>query len=854
MSYPKESIIENLLQRWQSDSSIAENIVYNHLQVARIPRWREFPNDVAPELVQALRSHGIQRLFDHQADSWDALQSGSNLVVVTGTASGKSLCYNLPVVNELLRSFSATALYLFPTKALGYDQQRELRSILRSVSEYTCKKDFAPAPFTQAEIYDGDTPASNRSRVRNEARIVITNPDMLHSGILPHHTLWSRFFKGLRYVVIDEMHIYRGVFGSHTANLIRRLKRIAAFYGSFPQFILTSATIANPKDLAESLIEEPVVMIDQDGSSHGEQHFLLYNPPVVDRRTGLRKSALSESLRLSDDLLTQDIQILLFTRTRRSVEIALRQFRHKVSTDNDIRGYRSGYLPSERRKIEQDMRSGQARAVIATNALELGVDIGGMDAVILIGYPGTISATRQQIGRAGRRDRFSLGILVASANPLDQYLIKHPEFLLGRSPEMALVNPDNLLILLQHIRCASFELPFSDEERFGNVSIDLLKELLQLLEESGVLHYSTGRYYWTADQYPAQDISLRSGSGRRIALLETSETGQQRMIGEVDFESAAWMVHPQAIYMHEGRSYEVTDLDLDKARAHLQPVDLDYFTEAKRDTSIQCIQELRSAQMPGCSIHYGEVLVTTRVTGYRRIRWFTNENVGSYPLDMPPSELRTTAFWAVIDEETISQLRKAGLWNNDDNNYGPAWNRIRLAVRQRDHFTCQLCGQLERDQALHVHHKIPFRQFTDPVEANRLDNLITLCPTCHQMVETNVRIRSGLSGLCYVLHNLAPIIVMCDINDLGSISDVQSPLAMGQPALVLYDQVPAGIGLTEAIYQQYPDLLSRANELVQSCDCEDGCPACVGPAGENGVGGKEETLALLSILSKQPDR
>lgn len=831
----------HLLDIWKREPTVASNVVDWHIEHERSARFSAFPGDLSPLLRRYLENTlGITRLYSHQAAAWQAAQAGENVVVVTGTASGKTLCYTLPVLDRVLRDSSARALFLFPTKALTQDQYEGLKAAARSTAE-----SGDPVPVS---VYDGDTPTENRPSIRTKARLVLSNPDMLHTGILPHHTRWSEFFRGLRYVIIDEVHVYRGVFGSHIANLIRRLKRIAAFYGAFPQFILTSATIANPGQLAERMIEIPVTVIDEDGSPRGKRHFLLYNPPVINPDLGLRASSMHESIRLASDLLEMNVQTLLFCRARRTVEMMLKYLQQNRGDDsNALRGYRSGYLPGERREIERDLRQGTARAVVATNALELGIDIGGMDAVILVGYPGTIASTRQQAGRAGRKQGASLAVLVASSNPLDQYLMQHPEFIFERSPEQALINPDNLLILLQHLRCAAFELPIRKGERFGGLSPELMSSILDLLVQAGDIHASVDKYFWMADRYPAEGVSLRSSSPNTVVLQLHNGAGT-RVIGEVDYESALWMVHPRAIYLHSGQIYEVETLDLENNTARLKEAEVDYYTETRKQIDIEKLSVIRQSEVPGGARNYGEVMVTTQVTGFRRIRWYTNENLGEEDLELPATQLRTTGYWLSLDPWMIDQLREAGLWNNDPNQYGSEWTRIRKLVLQRDGYACQACGTPERDQPLHVHHKVPLRAFTSVEQANQLGNLVTLCPNCHRQAEMSVKIRSGLSGLSYVLLNLAPLFLMCDVPDLGAQSDPLSPLADKRPAVVLYDMVPDGIGLSEALYDMHADLMQRAYELVTHCGCPNGCPSCVGPAGINGIGGKEETTALLAAL------
>ncbi|MDP3184538.1 MAG: DEAD/DEAH box helicase, partial [Anaerolineales bacterium] len=845
--------------------------------------------DLPPALAEALTARGITSLYSHQAEVWEHARAGENVVLASGTASGKTLGYNLPVLSALLEDDDARALYLFPTKALAQDQ---LTTLTRLHVQTACPEQgegFEHANVPTA-IYDGDTPQSQRPAIRQKSRIILTNPDMLHTGILPHHTNWGDFFHNLKFVVIDEMHTYRGVFGSHVANVIRRLKRVARFYGANPQFILTSATIGNPAELAGRLVEEPVVLIDTDGSSRGERHFLIYNPPVVDPALGLRKSSLLESVRLAQDLLACGVQSVVFARSRRSVEIILRylnegQDSQAGNQQSQIRGYRSGYLPSQRREIEKGLRDGNTRLVVATNALELGIDIGGLGAAILVGYPGTIASTWQQAGRAGRGDEPAAAVLVATASPLDQFLAHHPEYFFARSPEQALVNPDHLLILLNHLRCALFELPFQKGETFGGQPVE---DFLEFLVSSREVHLSQDKYFWMADSYPAAAVSLRSASPENV-VLQANTGGQPRTIGEVDFASAFWMVHPKAVYLHEGQQFFVQELDLESNTATLIPVGLDYYTEPLRETSVQVLSVIEQSPHPpspspdlgrggaggeGCSKSYGELQVTTQVTGFRKRMWLTGENLGEEPLDLPPTELQTTGYWLSLSEQTVETLRNAGEWTNDPNQYGPDWPRLRERVRARDGYCCAVCGAAEDTlsgaggRQHDVHHKTPFRAFlsdrraTTPVvakqsqetlrsaaaRANQMDNLITLCPACHRKAEANVRMRSGLAGLAYVLGQLAPLFLMCDSRDLGVHADPQAAFADGQPAVVIYDNVPAGIGFSQKLFEMHDELLARALELVTACECEDGCPSCVGPGGENGAGGMRETMEIVKLL------
>jgi DEAD/DEAH box helicase domain-containing protein len=841
-------MLQSLLDFWKRDEQTAPNFSAWKTTPPRAAQTHTFPTDMPDLLREALSTRGISLLYSHQLSAWTYSRARKNIILATGTASGKTLAYNLPVLAALLQNPDSRALYLFPTKALAQDQLSVL-----NVERLTFN--------VQSAIYDGDTPQSSRSAIRKNARIVLSNPDMLHTGILPHHSNWSDFFSNLKFIVIDEAHTYRGVFGSHVANVIRRLKRVANFYGAHPQFILASATIGNPRELAETLIEEDVELIDNDGSSRGERHFIIYNPPVTDPALGLRKSSLLESVRLASDLLTHGIQSVVFARTRRSVEIILTYLQESSKSratqlpitnyQSPIRGYRSGYLPHQRREIEQGLRDGSVKTVVATNALELGIDIGGLGAAIIVGYPGTIASARQQAGRAGRGDDPAVSIMVASPNPLDQFLAHHPDYFFGSSPEQALVNPNHLLILLEHLRCAMFELPFQKNEGFGSISNELLDEYLEFLVANQDAHFSNEKYYWMKDQYPAANISLRSASPQSVVLQATADDGRPTTVGTVDGESAAWMVHPGAIYMHEGQQYFVQEYNIENHIAQLIPVGLDYYTEAQRNSEIEVLNQIETSALNGSvgEKSYGEIQVTTQVIGFKKLRWFTFENLGEEMLDMPSSELQTTGYWLSLSEETLSRLRDAGSWSNDPNKYGADWGRIRDRVRARDKYQCQVCGAVESTRQHDVHHKTPFRTFTSIEEANRLENLTTLCQTCHHKVEQNVRIRSGLAGLGFVLGNLAPLFLMCDPRDLGTHTDPAWKPANGLPTVVLYDLVPAGIGFSQKLFEIHDELILRALELVSECECEDGCPSCVGPGGENGVGGKVETLAILKELS-----
>ncbi|HKJ26330.1 MAG TPA: DEAD/DEAH box helicase [Anaerolineales bacterium] len=833
-----------LLSHWRAEPTVGGNIIDWHTLEARHARLEPIPADLHPALRAALQQRGFPSLYSHQARVWEEAHIGQHVALVTGTASGKTLAYNLPVLDRLIRVPEGRALYLFPTKALAQDQKTELDQFNRYLPE-----DLR----VSAGTYDGDTTQSARPKVRQNARIIISNPDMMHAGILPHHTKWAEFFANLQFIVIDEMHIYRGVFGSHVANLLRRLTRITQFYGASPQFILTSATIANPVELASNLTEKHVTLIDEDGSPRGPKHFLIYNPPIVNQELGIRRSVMQESVRLAADLLAYNIQTIVFGRSRRAIEVMLNYLRQEVASQdprsmNSVRGYRSGYLPRQRREIEAGLRSGEVRAVVATPALELGIDIGGMDAAILAGYPGTISGAWQQAGRAGRARDQSLAVLTTSASPLDQFLARHPEFFFGSSPEQALINANNLLILLAHIRCAAFELPFHAGEGFGRVPGEEADEFLHLLEQSNDVHESGGKYYWMADEYPAQAISLRSASPNTVVLHAQTPDGW-KVVGEVDSASADWMVHPEAVYMHEGQTYLVDELDLLQSLAYLTPAEVDYYTQPRRESEVTLIETFAENKSSGCSKAYGELKITSQVTGYHKIEWHTHQRLGVGELDMPVNEFQTIGYWLTLSEDTVNTLRDQNMWGSDPNRYGPNWPQQRDHARQRDNYTCQNCGRPEEGRSHDVHHKIPFKAFERFQDANQLDNLVTLCPACHRRAEAVVKVRSGLSGLAFALGHIAPLFLMCAPNDLGVHADAQSSMADGSPVIVLYEQVPAGVGFSERLFQLHDEVLLRAYQLIQACECSDGCPSCVGPGGEMGAGSKQETLEILKLLT-----
>lgn len=843
----EDDILVNLMRTWRNSPKLGQCITSWTRMPGQEGTTLPFPAYLQPVLCKSLVGMGIQSLYSHQVDAIDAIQEKNNVIISTGTASGKSLCYILPIFNQLIADPESTALCFFPTKALTSDQYDSFHKFDHELTT----NGYHGVPFAAA-IYDGDTPSSQRSLIREKTRILLTNPDMLHIAVLPHHTIWERFFRNLKYVVIDEVHTYRGVFGSHIANLIRRLKRVLQFYGADPIFVMTSATIANPQQLAEKLIEAPVTWINNDGSPKGERNFVIYDPPIVNQELSIRQGALDATAELSKDLIRNRVQTLAFCRTRRGVELLIRQMYNLFpQQQRTIRGYRSGYLKNDRREIEMGLKNGSINLAVATNALELGVDIGGMDAVLLAGYPGTVAATRQRAGRAGRSTRPSLAVMIASMNPLDQYLSHHPEFLIDRSPEEALINPDNLLILLQHIQCAAFELPFQPGDHFGNLDLSTLQEYMEFLNSQGILQENSGKYFFMSDDYPANAISLRSTTGQEILLQVKNadlETDAQ-IIGKVDYSSSLWMTHPGAIYLQQGNTFLVETLDLEKNIASLVPTMVDYYTIPIKQEEIQIIEILQQNTTSSFfKTNYGEINVTTQVTGFKKIQWDTQQVLSIESLNMPATTLRTFGCWISLNDSCVQKMREEKLWLSDPNEYGPEWESLKKVIKKRDHYTCQNCGKEEKEKPFHVHHKIPFRSFTEKKLANAPANLITLCPDCHRMAESNVKIRSAVSGLKYVMNNLAPLLAMCDIEDIGSVAEASADFAEGQPAVLLYDTIPAGVGLSEAIFHNSNDLLQKCYDLVNECECLDGCPSCVGPSSENGSGGKKETKRLLELL------
>ncbi|MDX1662863.1 MAG: DEAD/DEAH box helicase [Candidatus Promineifilaceae bacterium] len=838
--------LQALLSQLRTSRNFTEQVVAWERLPARPARTAPLQEPLTPALQRALAARGIEAFYTHQARAIDCIRVGQNVVVATATASGKSLCYTVPVLERMLFEPDTTALYLFPTKALAHDQEAETAALV----------DAGNLPAV-VRSYDGDTPRSRRRQIRQEANILITNPDMLHSGILPYHLQWRRFFSRLQYVVIDEIHTYRGVFGSHVANVLSRLRRLCHFYRSDPLFICCSATIANPQEHAERLVEAPFTLIDEreNGAPAGRKEVILYNPPLVDEVLGMRRSTVLVARDAAAAFLRHDIQTVVFARARQTVELLLTYLRDELAgrgrEGETIAGYRGGYLPLERRAIERGLREGDIRGVVATNALELGVDIGDLSAAVIAGYPGSIASTWQQAGRTGRRNDLSAVILVASSSPLDQYICRHPRYLFGRSPEHALLNPNNLRIMVNHLHCAAFELPFREGEPFG--AAGAVDDLLALLAHEGTLHFTRGQYHWLGEGPPASAFSLRTSGGESVVIQD--ESGYRpEVIGELDLESTPLLLHEGAIYMHQARSYLVERLDWENRLAHVIPVDVDYYTRASVSSTIRDLQPLAQEEADGLLRAHGDLTVVTRATGYRKIKQYSHETLGFGDINLPEMELATSGYWIIFGEALTAALVEQGLLLAP-NDYGPLWPQRRRQALARDGYRCQRCGATDSGgRPLHVHHLRPFRDFgyrrghnRHDLEANRLDNLVTLCSRCHRIAEAGQQTRSALGGLAYVLRNLAPLFLMCDPGDIQVSAEVRNPLTAA-PTIVVYERVPAGVGFSERLFELHDELLAAALELVSDCLCHDGCPACVGPPGEIGPATKLATRELLALL------
>ncbi len=639
--------VREYIDHLKNSPAFMKNVTSWRVLPERAAKYGAFPENLHPGVLAALQKKGIERPYIHQAKAIACALEGKDLVVVTPTASGKTLCYNVPVLDAILKDESARALYLFPTKALSSDQAAELYSMIESID----------CPI-KAYTYDGDTPASARSAIRQAGHVVVTNPDMLHQGILPHHAKWIKLFENLRYVVIDEIHAYRGVFGSNLANVIRRLKRICAFYGSDPVFICCSATIRNPKELAESMTGKQMVLVDENGAPAGERNVIFYNPPVVNAQLGIRAGSIPETRNIAASLLKAGVQSIVFARARLTVEVLVRYLKDMVrdplGNAGQVRGYRGGYLPTQRREIERELRAGNVMTVVSTNALELGIDIGQLDACVMCGYPGSIASTWQEAGRAGRRKNTALTVVVASSSALDQYVVTHPAYFFGRSPENALVHPDNLYVLLNHVKCAAYELPFEEGEQYADgVST---QELLNYLCEEQILNLTGGRYYWMAEEFPAADLSLRSVTSENFVIIDITNPAHHNVIGEMDRYTVPMLLHEHAIYMHEGQQFQVEKLDFTEKKAYVRSVNVDYYTDADLNTSVKVLDVLKEQPLGTGTMAYGEVLVTWLVTMFKKFKLNTQETLGFGPVDLPELEMPTNACWWALDERLTGGL------------------------------------------------------------------------------------------------------------------------------------------------------------------------------------------------------
>ncbi|WP_226683539.1 DEAD/DEAH box helicase [Sutcliffiella horikoshii] len=638
--------IYEVIDWMKSEESIAKNIVHWETVQPKEAQTVPFPTQIDERLLKSLTERGINSLYTHQAAAFEAATDKKHFVAVTPTASGKTLCYNLPVLQKIVKNNDARALYLFPTKALAQDQKSELNEIITQmgvpINSYT---------------YDGDTAPTIRQKVRKAGHVVITNPDMLHSAILPHHTKWVSLFENLEYIVIDELHTYRGVFGSHVANVIRRLKRICKFYGSNPTFICTSATIANPKELAQQLTGESFELINNNGAPSSKKHIVFYNPPIVNKPLNIRRSATLEVRKLAAEFLQEKIQTIVFAKSRVRVEILLTYLKELVKNqlgEKSIQGYRGGYLPTQRRAIEKGLRNGEIYGVVSTNALELGVDIGQLQVCIMTGYPGTIASAWQQAGRAGRRQGEAVIVMVASSNPLDQYVIQHPEFFLKSNPESARINPNNLVILVDHIKCAAYELPFKEGDTFDGVE---LEDILDYLTEERVLHENGGKWHWMNDAFPAHNISLRSASQENVIIIDQSSEPANKVIGEMDRFSSMTLLHDEAIYLHQGVQYQVEKLDWEEKKAFVREVNVDYFTDANLAVSLDVLEVDKQTGYQAGTISFGDVSVRAMATIFKKIKFETHENIGSGPIYLPEEELQTSATWITLEEEITERLK-----------------------------------------------------------------------------------------------------------------------------------------------------------------------------------------------------
>ncbi|GAC1352493.1 MAG: DEAD/DEAH box helicase [Polyangiales bacterium] len=786
MPWARETGLEGVVDRWLRTGLVREDIVADKEFAARPGVTTKIPSALHQGVARALAAKGIHELYAHQAQAFEAARAGKHVVVSTPTASGKSLCFHLPVLHALGENPRARAMYLFPTKALSRDQEASLRALMSA-------SDLSTAGVGGAIVYDGDTPGDARRVARERASIMLTNPDMLHSGILPHHASWATLFQQLRYVVIDELHTYRGVFGSHLANVLRRLRRVCRFHGSDPVFLSATATIGNPREHAANLLGESqdrIELIDQSGAPTGTRRVLLYNPPVINAELGIRGSCPKRAVRFAADLLRARVPTILFGGSRNGVETMLKYLRDATADahipEGAIMGYRGGYLADTRRKIESGLRSGEILGGVATKAHELGVDIGELDAVIGAGYPGSIAATWQRFGRAGRRGSPSIAVLVASSNPIDQYLAREPSYLLGAPVEEARIDPNNVEVLVQHIKCAAFECPFEEGETFGDLGADATRDALGYLVDHGVLHEVKSRqgtsgktrWHWSADSYPANHVSLRAISWDNVVIIEQRKEAKDRTIAELDFRASQTMLHEQAIYQHDGAQYQVERFDLENHKAFIRYVDPDYYTEAMTYAKVAVLEEASQRAIGQSTVTHGEVQVVEKVVGYKKIKFHTHENVGYGDVRLPDLELHTTSCWLTVPTEVVNALAEEGVGQ------AAVVDALRGVGRALEAMATLALMCDPRDVAMVVE---------DKASAAELQHFASMAGASR-----------GVLG-------------------------VQGDAAAFAPTLHLYDAYAGGIGLSPRIFEQFEVLLDRARTLILGCLCDGGCPTCVGP-------------------------
>lgn len=760
MSIEKDIKIERSLE----DILKLKNDILSNVKIIKMEafpgEFSDFPKNLSLQVIRIYQKRGIEKLFSHQAQGIQEVLKGNNLVVSTPTASGKTLIYNTVTLDALSKDPESKSLYLFPTKALSQDQLSELFELNTLLGDtlglYT---------------YDGDTPQSMRKAIRKNAQIVISNPYMLHSGILPHHTKWINLFENLKYIVIDELHYYTGVFGSHMANIIRRLKRICQFYRSKPVFIMSSATISNPKDLAQSIIEDDVLLINKNGAPRGEKYLVFFNPPVVNRQLGIRQSYVSIARQVAGIFLKNGLQVITFANSRLVTEVLVKylkaDFEKKITDSGKIRGYRGGYLPQKRREIEKGLRKGEIQAVVSTNALELGIDIGSLDAAVLAAYPGTISSTWQRLGRAGRRSSKSVGVLISSSSPVNQFIVNHPEYFTEKSPEIGRINPDNLTILIDHIKCASFELPFVKNEHFGNEN---LEEILNYLAENKILFQKQDKWFWTDEGYPADAVSINRITSDNFIVVD--KTGKERVIAEVDFSSALETLHPKAIYMLEGDQYVVEDFDYENRKAFVRSSNSDYFTDSITYTNISILDVFDETKKKNFDIFHGDVHVFSQVVGFKKLKFFTNENIGAGDLQLPQQEMHTTAFWITIKDDLLQTINLSSVEKIE------AITGIAYLMRQ-------------------------------------ISAVILLCA----VHDIGVAIEDNMTKSEININT---------INKIPAHKTADAPYHF-EPSIYIYDNYPNGIGFSEILYDKIDELLNQILEVIKNCNCHRGCPSCIGP-------------------------